>query len=125
MVTADGAASTTEVTELEDGSQLTVATSSDGTQKSTQVAGDGSMTMSWNAAGPAEGATTSEGDPQEGAGPADGEAPEGPPVPKGLQVDPESGQTTVLLSSGEAVGHTMGEDGVLTLRIDLRPPSDG
>jgi len=131
VVTAEGEATTTEVSELEDGSQLTVATSADGTQKSTQVADDGSMTMSWSTAGPDDGAapaddgTTAEGDPPQGDDFADGEPPEAPPVPRGLQVDPESGQTTVLLSSGEAVGHTLGEDGVLTLQSTATDPPPG
>ncbi|MEC9424287.1 MAG: hypothetical protein VX522_01005, partial [Actinomycetota bacterium] len=125
VVTAEGEATSTEVSELEDGSKLVVATKADGTQKSTQVAEDGSLTTSWSTDAPADGTVTSEGDPPEGAGFADGEAPEAPPVPKGLQVDPESGQTTVLLSSGEAVGHTLGEDGVLTLQSTATDPTPG
>ncbi len=54
--------------------------------------------------------------PTEGQESAEGEVPDAPPVPKGVQQDPSTGQTTVVLSSGEAVGHTMGEDGVLTMQ---------
>jgi hypothetical protein len=129
VVTAEGGTTQTEVTELEDGSQLSVATKADGTEKATQVADDGSMVASWTmedntldngAADPAAEA----GDAPEGADFADGEVPEAPPMPKGLQSDPATGETTVLLSTGEAVGHTLGEDGVLTLQSTAtgRPP---
>ncbi|HCV33809.1 MAG TPA: hypothetical protein DGF10_04010, partial [Acidimicrobiaceae bacterium] len=127
VVTADGDTALTEVTELDDGSQLVVATKPDGTEKATQVADDGSMVASWTvqdntfdeggADAAAEGAEA-----PEGADFADGEVPDAPPVPKGLQTDPETGQTTVLLSSGEAVGHTLSEDGVLTLQSTATDP---
>ena len=123
VVTADGGTAQTEVTELEDGSQLVVATKADGTEKATQVADDGSMVASWSVD---EGEAAAEaGDAPEGADFADGEVPDAPPVPKGLQTDPETGQTTVLLSTGEAVGHTLGEDGVLTLQSTASDPPSG
>ena len=130
VVTADGSTAQTEVTELEDGSQLVVATKADGTEKATQVADDGSMVASWTVEdntfdeGGAEAAAEGAEAP-EGADFADGEVPDAPPVPKGLQTDPETGQTTVLLSTGEAVGHTLGEDGVLTLQSTASDPPSG
>ena len=125
VVAADGQAATTEVTQLEGGGQLTVATQPDGTQKSAQVSEDGAMTVSWGTSDTAPSDAASS-EPIEGDDFADGEVPDGPPMPQGLQSDPETGQTTVLLSSGDAVGHTLSEEGVLTLQSNaLDPPQDG
>jgi len=93
----------TETTVNEDGSKL--IDSADGTKVQQSVTEEGVLTASYAVDSPTEGQES-----------AEGEAPDAPPVPKGVQQDPSTGQTTVVLSSGEAVGHTLGEDGVLTMQ---------
>ncbi|MCS5677105.1 MAG: hypothetical protein NZ600_06180, partial [Acidimicrobiales bacterium] len=101
FVSEDGAV--TETTVNEDGSK--VIDSSDGTTIQQSVSEEGVLTASYAAESPTEGEDS-----------VDGEVSDAAPVPKGVQQDPSTGQTTVVLSSGEAVGHTLGEDGVLTMQ---------
>jgi len=110
FVAADG--SVTETTVAEDGSKVIAAP--DGTKVQQAVSEDGVLTAAYAVEAPPEGGDF-----------ADGEVPDAPPVPQGVQQDPNTGQTTVVLSSGEAVGHSLGEDGVLTLQSSATDPPAG
>jgi len=107
FVGEDGAV--TETTVNEDGSK--VIAGSDGTKVQQAVSEDGVLTATYASEAPAD------------AG--EGEEGEAAPVPQGVQQDPATGETTVILSSGEAVGHSLGTDGVLTLKSSATdPPTD-
>jgi hypothetical protein len=82
-----------------------VIDSSDGTKVHQSVSEEGVLTSTYAVEPSTEGQDS-----------VDGEVSDAAPVPKGVQQDPSTGQTTVVLSSGEVVGHTMGVDGVLTMQ---------
>jgi hypothetical protein len=109
FVSADGGV--TETTVNEDGS--TVVDNSDGTRVQQSVSDEGMLTSTYASEAP------------EGTDAGDAGTADAAPVPQGVQQDPNTGQTTVVLSSGEAVGHSLGNDGVLTMQSTALVESAG